>query len=503
MRQSPHAAAHRTKHRNSRVLGEERSSGALEPFGQPDDADRLLNAFGDGRDDGRPLLGDVLVGGDLRKEQDPERRIAEQRFSAGGEGLRIVEHLSGQIAGVRRRAEVGNTRFEHCAHGWSRLRHRHAERVRVVRRHDGGAPGGRYHRDASGLRPPRFGEELRGLGNLGEVFDRYKSRAPECCGVGLGGARQSPGVGLGRRGGAFRDRHLVDDHGFLGRARPVAEFENASGVADPLEHAGDGAALGLVDEVIGEIEHVDVAGIAGREHMRVAESVAPALDERVGERARLADDADASGWPRELVVSLEHDSRLEQVVDDPKAVGPEDRQAELARADRQPGLFGDPVGLAGFRIARGEHDRAAGAHVRRFADGLLDAFARQGDDHAIGRLGQRGERGETAPVADFLVLGVHQANRPVVLDQIRERAAAEGPRLGRSADEGDRARREQPVEIVAPVERPVHSGCTANSGPSSYSSMMISTSLPMAKSFAPTRRVAIRTPSTRSTSATR
>ncbi len=379
--------------------------------------------------------------------------MAEQRAGAGGERLRIGDHLRGHVARIAGGAELRDVAFQHRAHRRIGLRHRHAVLLRRVGRHDPGAARGDQYRRAARFRRPRLGEERRRLQQPFVVFHQYGAGMAEGGAIGLVRPGERAGVRHRRLCALRPGGHLVDDQRLAAFGRERRRVQDAPRFGRALEGAGDGGAARVFGEVGDVVGHIDVAGIARGQHVADGGAARHALGERHAERARLADDADRPSPGRgDRGDGHERRPRLQCRVDKADGVRPDDAQAGGARDGGQPLLLGAALRLAGLGVAGGEDDGAADAGSGGLAHDRLHRLARCGDHRAVDRRADRGQGGMAGAVADPFIARVHRVHRPGEIDEVRkhplpERAGARG-----GADHGDAGRMQQPVQLGMTIE---------------------------------------------------
>ncbi len=114
----------------------------------------------------------------------------------------------------------------------------------------------------------------------------------------------------------------------------------------------------------------------------------------------------------------------------------------------------DPLGQLGLGVAGRVQNDAANGKMRSFAHDLLDGIARRDHRHAVRILRQRRHRRVAEPIADLVVLRIHQVNVAAESGKIRQHSFAEGSGLGRGADDANIPRIENAIEFGVPINRP-------------------------------------------------
>ena len=300
------------------------------------------------------------------------------------------------------------------------------------------------HRDAAPACARRAHERLAGVDQLARRVDPHDAR--------LAAGRRDHGVArderAGVRGGTAGARcrapAVEEDHGLLG-GRRAGGLDEGAPVGDVLGVDRD-RARGLVPgQVLHEVGQADVGLVADRGEAREPEAAAleqhAELDREV---ARLRDQADG---PRGVVVR--RDVELRERVVDADAVGAEHHRARgahaldqrvLARAARL-ALLGEPGG---------DHDEGARALLERLLDGLLEAGLGHRDDDGLDLPAGLGEARQQRMPVDLAAAAVDQVHRAAVraAQGVARQPVAPLARIGRRAQHGDGARREQRLQIA-------------------------------------------------------
>ena len=427
-------------------------AGAFQPLALPGDAGDLA-VLRRQRIIDRDALRRRRVAIGLRHHQRAVRRIAEQRVGAGIQRFRIGQDLCRHVARIARRAEFRNVREQHIAHriGW--LRQRHAELFGTIGRHDRRTARSRDHRDAARLRRPRLGEECGGLAQRLVVIHQDRAGAAEHRAIRRLRSGQRAGVRHRRRGTLFAGRHLEHDQRLVALPGTFGGDQHAFRFRHALEHAGDRRTGRIVGEIGDVVRHIDVAGIARRQHVAERHAAHHRLRQRHAERARLAHHADrllARGRDRRDV--HEGHAHIERRVHHADAVRPDDAHVAFARDRREAMLLRDAVFLAGLGVAGGEHDHAAHAGGGAFQHDLLHRLARRGDHGAVRHLRQCSDIRIAALIADPLVARVHRIHPPAIVLQVHQHALAERTGARRGADHRDAGGMQQAREVGVAID---------------------------------------------------
>ena len=263
-----------------------------------------------------------------------------------------------------------------------------------------------------------------------------------------------------RHGGlraALAGAQLVHHQRFAGFVAQRGSLQESFGVGHAFEQAGNRLAARVGGEIGDLVGHVDVARVAAGEHVAERKAVLQRLRQRGADGARLAHQADRAGTRGALERrAAEGADQAQPIVHESDAVRPQHAHARGARDVQQPLLGSHPLGHAGLGIAGGEQHHPAHAARRALLDDRFHGVAWHGDEHAVGRFRQRGDRGIARLLADALVLGidhVHRAGKAAGTGDIGVGDRAERVRIGRDADHGDGAGREHARQLVGPVQR--------------------------------------------------
>jgi hypothetical protein len=243
-----------------------------------------------------------------------------------------------------------------------------------------------------------------------------------------------------------------------GAGEPRLEHGHADALARaPLEGGAPARAVTLVLDVDGDGADAVVPGdrghvLGGRDDRLVAggddgvQAQAPARRERVdGEVAALGDEGDRPRLARGDHVAPERHAGGQ--VDDAVAVRAADRQVVRAGRGHEPLL--ERAAAAGLGEARREDDGPARAARAGLRDGRGRVRGGDRDDDGVGRRVEVGERRHAGEAVHPLATGVDAVHgaREAQAPQVQQRLASVGARPLGGADDGDRARAQQPVEV--------------------------------------------------------
>ena len=159
---------------------------------------------------------------------------------------------------------------------------------RLVRRHHGGAAGGRHNTDTfSGPRHTGAGEEIRGLQKPIETIDGngpgFGNRGIEC----LSGTNHCSGVGHCRLPAEFPDAHLIDQQRLTVIIGFLRGLDKASAVFHAFEKANNDVGSGIFREKGNIVADIDIAGITGGKIFANTDAALHPLKQRVTKSAAL------------------------------------------------------------------------------------------------------------------------------------------------------------------------------------------------------------------------
>ncbi len=392
-----------------------------------------------------------------REHQGIEFGAIEKRLHAALERPGVVQHLRGDVAGIRRGTEIGYFCGQQRAHFVVGLRQRLAhgfglgcgDHAGTARTHQDGRAQPRGRR--------RLGKEACGLQHGLDVVDRNHARLFERRAIRRIAARQRTGVRHRRLAARLAGGHLVDDDGLARRARTRAEREKAGAVAQAFEQEADHLHFGLVDQIRGQVADIRVAGIAGRKVVRETDAAHRRLHEHITHGARLRHQRHMACQRRDLVIEgHERQPAAQRVVHDADAVRTDYRHPGPASDFGEALLFRHTLGQPGFCISRGIDHDAARTDRCGFPDYRLDPLARNRHHHAVRRRGQGREGSDAGTACDFAVFRIDRVDHPRVVAQVLDRATAEIAGCVRCADDGDRLRGQHAAQFACSIEFSFH-----------------------------------------------
>ena len=237
---------------------------------------------------------------------------------------------------------------------------------------------------------------------------------------------------------------LVGDDRLAGGVRLARGSGEAIGVAHGFQEERDDPGIGVLDQQLDQLGDAEVGFVADRHQLGIAEPARRAArEQRAEHRAALRHEARGSGGRR---VDLQHrvDGQREpsRQVDHAHAVRAEQAHAELPRLLDEPRLAARAVGTCvGKAVAVDGRDRhaLAGAVLQRRLD-LLDH-----DEGVIDLQRHVGQAPVGALAQHFVARRVHRHDAAGIAVLAQEALRTRGvlARVARSADQRDRARREQ------------------------------------------------------------
>ena len=201
-------------------------------------------------------------------------------------------------------------------------------------------------------------------------------------------------------------------------------------------------------EIVEEIAEIDIDHVADRNHMREAEAARRRpVDGGGHQRPGLADECKPAGQRREM---------SEACVDafcrrnDPQAIRAENAHEVRFRGRERLSPKLGTLGAATLAEAGGEDDGGAGAAGAERGDDLRKGWRRRGDDRKIRDQGKLFDRTVVDGRSDRLLMRVDRQDRAgeSCPEKVLRSHRADGARLIAGADQGDRFRFEESVEIA-------------------------------------------------------
>ena len=290
------------------------------------------------------------------------------------------------------------------------------------------------------------GEELQGVGHLGQVADpvdavRGGQRLPPSIRGGQGagvGRHQGPAAGRPARGQHHHRDPPLPRRG-QHRAQPA---RLPDGLQDQGQHPGPRQA----QRVLGILGRGGDQLLAGGHRDREAQP--PAGTQQRGEhRPRVRDQRDRPGGER-VRLDVTHRAQAVGHVDEAHAARPADRHARPAGRGSQPGPQARRLArwparrLAGQLVRAAEQHRRTVAPVSRQGQLLLHGRIRDAQQDQVHRPGQVGEGGVAGPARDLFVTRVDQIDlRPRrAPGHLADHPLAQAARPRAGPDQGHRAR---------------------------------------------------------------
>ena len=232
----------------------------------------------------------------------------------------------------------------------------------------------------------------------------------------------------------------------FGLARTLRHGEEKPRPADLLDEQRDHA-RGLVgNQLSRKILHADHRLVAGGDHVREADAPrARRLADRGHHGAALRHQSHPQGAVMRRREQPHAERHAVDLVDQAETIRPEQREPGPASARRERILLRAP-GLAGFGEARREHDRAAHAAASAGGDRFSHRRARNAKDGDVDTRWQIVDRRHAGAAEHLGAAAAHQMDGAPVVEapQAGQDIGAERARLGRDADDRDRAWPQQP-----------------------------------------------------------
>ena len=287
-------------------------------------------------------------------------------------------------------------------------------------------------------RPPAPPEDLERLDELVEVADLDRRVAAEHGRERAVGADERARVRQGGPRGRLRAAHLEAGDGLARLGARAQRVDERLGSAHGLEEEPDRARVRIVGEEGEVVRRVRDRLRTGRDDAAQPDTAAE-REERVGDRAGLAEDGDMAGRRRVLRQAVPGGRASGH--EEAHAVRPEQRGAELA------GTRGEPLRRrrgrrAGLGADSGDDERANSGR-RRLLERRLDALVVDHEEGALGYLGQLGDARVAAQAGDLVPVRVH----PPGADAARDDGLDRGDVARRRADDGERARGEERADV--------------------------------------------------------
>ena len=392
-------------------------------------------------------LGDLVGIGDRRGAEDRERRVVafarQERFQ--GLGIALAGRVADDVDRVRPRPVGGQETVQRLDRLGRKVRKPTAEGLQRIDGHDAGAAAIGDDGQPVAANANAGGERRRRLEHFFQFRDPQEPRPRKGRVIDDVGAGQRAGMAVGgfRAGGRAAG---FDDDDRLGTRRGARGRHELLRVSDVLHIKEDRSRCPVGRQIIEQIAEIDVAHIPQRDDMGKADApfrgpIEHGRDDRPG----LGDEGDIAFVGRQM-----GKARIDAGMgrDQPDAVRPDDpHQMRARRVEHGLMQFVAAFDLAETR--RDNHCRAA-ALLAEFLDDLGNAGRRCRDDRQIRCRRQIGDRTVVQGRADRGLMGIDRHDRPVEArsEEIvgNDRAHGMGPVAG--ADQGDRLRAEQGVEIA-------------------------------------------------------
>ncbi len=298
-------------------------------------------------------------------------------------------------------------------------------RFRLVRSDHGSAAGSSNDGCCICLCRSHLGEESGGLHQRFELIHEDHAISFERGAIGRVRTGERSGVRHGGAGALFAFGDLVQDEGLVGRPCQSRCLNHAVGVIHPLEQAGDGPTTGIFHEIGNEIGDIDIAAVAGSQHMTDLRAAFYRLYERVAERAGLADDANGMGGGSvQSGFAVESDVGANREVGKADAVGTDDPNTAFQGDAGQFILFGNSLFGADLGKAGRVDDAAADTCASAFPNDIEDLIASSRHHHAIGNCRQCTDGGVAGPPGNLFVTGIDLEQFALKVRESRYRSGA-------------------------------------------------------------------------------
>jgi hypothetical protein len=404
------------------------------------------------RDD---LLGDLVRAADGRGGVHDQHRVHFRRLEQDLHGVGVA--LPGSIADDVDRVGARPGRRQHpvqLGHGLVGQRRQGPAQVdQVVDRHHPDAAAVGQDGQPLAVQAALVGDGLHRLEQLLQVVHPQDAGAAEGGVVDVVGPGQGAGVGGGGLGALGHAAGLDGQHRLVAGGG-AGRRDELAGVADGLDVEQDGADVRMGAQIVDGVAEVDVEVVAQGDEMREADAARRGpVQHRRAQGAGLADEGHLAGLGRLVQETGVETQAGHQQAD---AVRPQQAHPIFARRLQHRLLCGAPVlhrdlPEAGGDDHGGEHPAGAqgiddpGHRLGRHADHRHVRGDGQGLDRRIGQ--NAGNR---------LVGRVHRHDRPFesALEQISHQQRADRARAVRGADDRDRRRRKQTIQIPSAHDVP-------------------------------------------------
>ncbi len=443
MHERPHRLGGRLVARHA-LLGELGARRGRAAIAQPAGQDRPLVLLGS-RDGRQGRL--AAVGDRGRAVHDQDRivgRIGQDRIE--GPLVARAGRIADQIDRIRAAPELGQDLVELGQGRLAQFGQPAALGDQAVGGEHADAAAVGHDRQPVAMRVEAAGQGLDRGEQLVQAIDPEHAGAPDRGVVDRIGAGQRPGMGARGLGGGSAAAGLDHHHRLApgGRARRRHEL---AGMADALDVEQDRPAAALGRQVVEQVADIDIGHAADREH--VAEADPPVIRpiQHAGQdRPRLGDEGELAGQGIGLrEAGIEAAARHH----DAQAIGADDAHQGRPRG-RQHRLLQPLALLAQLGEAGRDHDRRPGAAGRQRRDDAGHGRGRRRDHREVRHQRQSLDRGIGQDALDRSLMRVDRHDRAgkAGVEQIARDHRADRARLARGADQGDRARVQQDLEIA-------------------------------------------------------
>ena len=245
----------------------------------------------------------------------------------------------------------------------------------------------------------------------------------------------------------------------------LRRLEQALRMRHSFEDTRDGMTGWFVRQISDQIRDIDIGLVARGEGVTDRYAAFDRLGQGLRQGAGLTGNADGlAGQVARRRIIGKGDARAAHIIGNPQTIGSQNLQSGVEPDAFKAALKIDSLRQLSLGVAGGVQNNPSDAQLRGLPHDIFDGIARRDHSHAVRILWQRRHRWVAAPIADQVVLGVHQVNVAAETGKIRQYPVAEGAGLGRGADNADMPRVENAVQLRMPINRPrrcggFHLGC--------------------------------------------
>jgi hypothetical protein len=240
-----------------------------------------------------------------------------------------------------------------------------------------------------------------------------------------------------RSGCRARAADLETDDGLSGRGAPSQRVDEGVRPPHSLHEQSNGPGLAVGGEEAEEV--CDVRhGLGTRRDDGTEPDAAAEVEQRLGDRARLADGSDAAGRDR---VGNRADPRAPAWVGGAHAVRAEEDGAELAAPRRE--TLGGRAGGSSCLVAEARDDERSHPDCGGVLEGLLDPLMVDEQQRRLGRRRQVGHAREARQPEHLVSVRVHSEGRNAAREGVAHRCGMSG----RRADDDERVWKQERADV--------------------------------------------------------